>query len=75
MEVYPFIKVPLLLIHATNPENLDDARAIGISQLKDHIDDLTVIRMEGAGHMLQWDEPNRTTNEVKKWIKEKSENK
>ena len=75
VEVYPFIKVPLLLIHATNPENLDDARAIGISQLKDHIDDLTVIPMESAGHMLQWDEPNRTTNEVKKWIKEKSENK
>lgn len=56
-------------------KNLDDARAIGISQLKYHIDDLTVIPMEGAGHMLQWDEPNRTTKEVKKWIKEKSENK
>lgn len=67
-ETYPFIKVPLLLIHPSKPENLDEARAIGISQLKVELDDVTVIAIESAGHMLQWDEPERTVNEIKEWI-------
>lgn len=67
-ETYPFIRVPVLLIHPSKPENLDEARVIGISQLKDKMDDVTVVVMEGAGHMLQLDEPERTANEIKKWI-------
>ncbi|MEK4485095.1 hypothetical protein MHH81_05770 [Psychrobacillus sp. FSL H8-0484] len=43
-------------------------RAIGISELKKCIDDVTVIAMEGVTHMLQWDEPGRTAYEIKKWI-------
>ncbi|MEI4771867.1 alpha/beta hydrolase [Psychrobacillus sp. FJAT-51614] len=74
IEAYPFIKVPLLLIHATSPKNLDDARAIGISQLNNNLNDVTVISMKGGGHMLQWDEPERTAKEVKEWIMKKSGN-
>ncbi|MFJ8066409.1 alpha/beta fold hydrolase [Psychrobacillus sp. NPDC096426] len=70
-DTYPYIKVPLLLIHPSKPENLDEARAIGISQLKDDLDDVTVIAMEGTGHMVQWDEPDRTVIEIKRWIEVK----
>lgn len=67
-DTYPFINVPLLLIHPSKPENLDEARAIGILELKDKLDDVTVIATENAGHMVQWDEPNKTAAEIKKWI-------
>ncbi|TQR20843.1 alpha/beta fold hydrolase [Psychrobacillus vulpis] len=70
-ETYAFIKVPVLLIHATNPTELDVAREIGILQLKENVDDVMIIGVEGAGHMLQWDEPLQTATEIKKWIYEK----
>lgn len=70
-DTYPYIKVPLLLIHPSKPENLDEARTIGISQLVDNLGDVTVIAMEGAGHMVQWDEPDRTAFEIKRWIEVK----
>lgn len=70
-ETYPYIRVPVLLIHPTKPESLDEARTIGISELKKGIDDVTVIAMEGVTHMLQWDEPGRTVFEIKKWIMDK----
>lgn len=46
-------------------------RTIGISELKNRIDDVTIIAMEGVTHMLQWDETGRTAYEMKKWIKHK----
>lgn len=70
-DTYPSIRAPLLLIHATYPKSLDKARLLGIHQIETAIKDVTIFAMEHSGHMLQWDEPEQTAIEIKKWILEK----
>jgi pimeloyl-ACP methyl ester carboxylesterase len=65
---YPLIKSPLLLIHATEPNELNEARSKGIAQIKQDIKNATIISMEDTGHMLQWDKPKEVGNEVIKWV-------
>ncbi|MCP2034312.1 pimeloyl-ACP methyl ester carboxylesterase [Planomicrobium sp. HSC-17F08] len=68
---YPEIHAPLLLIYPEAPSELDDARALGISQLKASIEDVTIRKIENAGHMLQWDEPAETANAISTWLDKK----
>lgn len=70
-EVYPFIKVPTLLLYAELPKSLDAARAKGISQLRSHIEDVSVNAIGGSSHMVQWDEPEQTAAIIIKWLNEK----
>ncbi|MER2262862.1 MAG: alpha/beta hydrolase [Psychrobacillus sp.] len=65
---YPYIRVPLLLLHATIPKNLEEARALGFQQLEGTIKELTIIAINDSGHMLQWDQPEQTAKEIKKWL-------
>jgi pimeloyl-ACP methyl ester carboxylesterase len=67
-KTYPFIKVPVMLIHATIPTSLNLARDVGISQLNRNIKDLSVIAIEDTTHMIQWDEPNKVSNIITNWI-------
>ncbi|XRG80296.1 alpha/beta hydrolase [Rossellomorea sp. GAMAL-10_SWC] len=67
-KTYPFIKVPVILIHATLPTNLDLAREVGISQLNRNIKDLNVIGINDANHMIQWDEPDKVSNIIINWL-------
>lgn len=69
---YPHIKRPLLLIHATEPGDLINARNRGISQLKNNIKDVSIISMSETGHMVQWDRPNEVAQEIIKWVKNKA---
>lgn len=64
---YPYIKSPLMLIHATLPRELQNARRTGIHTLKQHIDDLTIVPMEGTGHMVHWDQPEKVASEIRDW--------
>ncbi|WKA58445.1 alpha/beta hydrolase [Planococcus shenhongbingii] len=70
-EVYPLISMPLLLVYGDSPQELKAARTLGISQLKAAVKDLTVQKIEGAGHMLQWDEPAEVAAAVSKWLAQK----
>lgn len=70
---YPFIKSPLLLLHATEPGELEEARSKGISQLKNDIQDASIISMNQTGHMIQWDKPDEVSNLIIKWVKSKEE--
>ncbi|MEK4522651.1 alpha/beta hydrolase [Psychrobacillus sp. FSL W7-1493] len=65
---YPYIQVPLLLLHATLPRTLDKARGVGFKQLEESMSELAIIAMENAGHMIQWDQPEQTALEIKKWV-------
>ncbi|MFC4408930.1 alpha/beta fold hydrolase [Chungangia koreensis] len=66
LDAYPQIDVRVLLIHATRPHDLDAAREVGILKMKKEISGVTVIPIE-AGHMLQWDEPEKVAAEIIKF--------
>jgi pimeloyl-ACP methyl ester carboxylesterase len=70
--VYPFIQAPLLLIHATEPEVIREAREKGIAQLKRDIKDTTIISMKNTGHMVQWDKPDEASTEIINWQKRRA---
>jgi len=70
---YSFIKSPLLLLHATETVELEEARTKGISQLKNDIKDASVISLDRTGHMIQWDKPEEVSLEIIKWIGTKEE--
>ncbi|WP_170961065.1 alpha/beta fold hydrolase [Bacillus cereus] len=65
---YPYIKSPLILIHATLPEDLNNARRTGINKLKQHIENVTIVSMEETGHMVHWDNPKKVANEIHNWV-------
>lgn len=65
---YPFIRSPLLLVHATEPKELHAAREKGISQLKKDIKDATIIKIKDTSHMVQWDKPDEVSSEIIKWV-------
>jgi len=65
---YPHINKPLLLLHATQPVNLDDARSKGIKEMKKHIKDVTITPIRDSGHMVQWDESGLVAEQICNWI-------
>ncbi|MBY0097887.1 alpha/beta fold hydrolase [Mesobacillus maritimus] len=65
---YTHIKSPLLLVHATEPQELDEARNKGIAQIKQEIKNASIVSMENTGHMLQWDKPKEVGDEIIKWV-------
>lgn len=71
-DAYPHIKVPTLLIHADLPPDLNEARAQGIRQLRSAVDDVTITKIPGSSHMLQWDFPDQTAQTIAGWIKDSS---
>jgi len=64
---YPYIKSPMLLIHATLPADLADARKKGIAQLKHDINDVTIVSLVETNHMVHWEKPQEVANEIRKW--------
>lgn len=70
-EVYPYVNVPTLLIHAQLPQELAAARKRGIAQMAADIADVSIYAMPGAGHMLQWDAPQETAARIEEWILQK----
>ena len=62
---YPVIDIPTLVIwglqdQALAPENLD-----GLEKL---VTDLTIVKLETAGHFVHQDEPQRVTQEIISWL-------
>lgn len=73
-ESYPFIQAPVLLIYAAHSESLNEARAKGILQLQERIEELSIKEMKNSSHMIQWDEPEQTALTIINWLKEKEQN-
>ncbi|MGE6415145.1 alpha/beta fold hydrolase [Planococcus kocurii] len=67
-EVYPFIKMPTLLLYAELPKSLNAARVTGIGQLRSNVENVSVIAIGGSSHMIQWDEPQQIAIIISKWI-------
>lgn len=65
---YPYIKSPLILIHATLPKELRNARRTGINKLKQHIENVTIVSMDATNHMVHWDNPKKVANEINTWV-------
>lgn len=63
---YPQIGVPLLLLHATIPEN-SAARETGVTLLKNRIRNARIIGIHGAGHIVHWDNPGQVCEAIKTW--------
>ncbi len=68
---YPNIKIPTLVIwglqdHALAQENLDG--------LDEFVTDLTVVKLDHAGHFVHQDEPQRVTREIISWLQRRSLN-
>jgi pimeloyl-ACP methyl ester carboxylesterase len=72
-DAYPVIKSPLLLIHATEPAELDGARLEGIALIMNNVKDATIISLANTGHMIQWDKPEEVASEIIKWVMKKEE--
>lgn len=72
VDAYPFIKIPTILIHAEHPKELEGARDKGIRQLKEAIEDTTVVSIPDSSHLLQWDHPAQLAAVIESWIAEKS---
>lgn len=68
---YPFIKAPVLLIYAAQPDSLNEARARGILQLREKIEEVSIQVMTDSSHMIQWDEPEQTALFITDWLNEK----
>lgn len=66
---YRHIKVPVLLMLAENPKELESARKRGIAEMRRGISDFSVARINGTGHMLQWDEPEKAAKIIIEWIR------
>ncbi|MBS4203631.1 alpha/beta fold hydrolase [Lederbergia citrea] len=65
---YPYIKSSLILIHATLPKELINARKAGITRLKQNIKDVTIVSMIKTNHLVHWDDPHKVANEIHNWI-------
>ncbi|WP_282020808.1 alpha/beta fold hydrolase [Planomicrobium okeanokoites] len=71
-DAYPYIKVPVILIHAELPKELTEARNKGIAQLKDAVENVAVVSIPESAHLLQWDHPHQAAAIITSWIDEKN---
>ncbi len=59
------ILVPTLVIWGERDPALDVRL---LEHLDEHVDQLTVQRIEGAGHFVHWDEPERVASELARFL-------
>ncbi|MBW8352112.1 hypothetical protein K0H71_22180 [Bacillus sp. IITD106] len=65
---FVFTLSPLILIHATLPKDLTNARIAGITKLKQNINDVTIVSMEDTNHLVHWDDPKVVAKEIHNWV-------
>ncbi|WP_064092032.1 alpha/beta fold hydrolase [Rossellomorea aquimaris] len=66
-EAYTDVKCPLLLIHASEPAELHEARKKGIRALQHDVKEVKVIEWQG-GHNLHWDDPQGIGECIMKFV-------
>ncbi len=70
-DAYSFINAPTLLLYASHPLELNEARTKGVSQLVENIEDITIEKIDDSSHMLQWDQPEQIANRLLAWAEKK----
>ncbi|WP_456279119.1 alpha/beta fold hydrolase [Bacillus sp. AK128] len=64
------IKCPVLLFHATMPEN-DSSIVRALQKIKNSIKDVKIIGIKNTKHNIHWDKPETVAKEILEWKKEK----
>ncbi len=62
---FPKLTIPVLVVWGMNDEALLPCQLDG---LEDHIDDLTLIRIPGAGHFVPWEAPDAVSAAMLGWL-------
>ena len=62
---FPKLHMPVLVIWGINDEALLPCQLEG---LDDHIDTLTVVRVEDAGHFIPWERPEAVNHAMRNWL-------
>ncbi len=66
---YPTIDVPTLVIWGLQDQALVQQN---LDALDDFVTDLTIVKMDRAGHFVHQDEPHRATHEIVSWLQGQS---
>ena len=64
---FPAIRVPTLVIWGMRDKALQPVQLEGLDVL---IDDVTVVRIEGAGHFVPWEQPEAVNAAMREWLAE-----
>jgi pimeloyl-ACP methyl ester carboxylesterase len=67
---YPTIDIPTLVIWGLQDQAL--ARE-NLNSLEKFVTDLTIVKMETAGHFVHQDDPQRVTHEIVSWLQHRSQ--
>lgn len=62
---FPKLHMPVLVIWGMKDEALLPCQLDG---LDDHIDDLTIVRVDDAGHFIPWEQPRAVNAAVERWL-------
>jgi pimeloyl-ACP methyl ester carboxylesterase len=62
---FPKLTIPVLVVWGMNDEAL---RPCQLDGLEDHIDDLSMIRIPGAGHFVPWEAPDPVNAAMLGWL-------
>jgi pimeloyl-ACP methyl ester carboxylesterase len=62
---FPKLTMPVLVVWGMNDQALLPCQLDG---LEDHIDDLSVVRIAGAGHFVPWEAPEAVTVAMSDWL-------
>jgi pimeloyl-ACP methyl ester carboxylesterase len=64
---FPKLLMPTLIIWGMDDPALLPCQLEG---LEDHIEDVTIIRVAGAGHFIPWEKPEHVTSAMAQWLAE-----
>ena len=67
---YPVIDIPTLVIWGLQDQALARENLDGLEKF---VTDLTVVRLENAGHFVHQDDPQRVTYEILSWLQSRNE--
>lgn len=62
---FPKLSMPVLIVWGLEDKALLPCQLEGLDPL---IDDLTIVRIEGAGHFVQWEAPDPVSQAMRDWL-------
>lgn len=62
---FPKLEMPVLIVWGLEDNALLPCQLEGLGPL---IDDLTIVRIEGAGHFVPWEAPDPVTHAIRDWL-------
>lgn len=62
---FPKIAMPVLVVWGMKDVALRPSQLVGLDE---HLEDLTLVRIEGAGHFSPWEAPEAVTRAINDWL-------